>query len=156
MDTERIRRFWSKVDKNGPVPQHRPDLGPCWVWTKGLSSRGYGVFAVAIGKQNLAHRVAYELLIGPIPAGLTVDHLCHNAHPTCKGGPTCTHRRCVNPAHLDPTTRGENVLRGQGLTATNARKSHCPRGHPYDLISSGKRRCLRCKRERYHERKAAQ
>jgi hypothetical protein len=155
VDTERVRRFWSKVDKNGPIPDHRPDLGPCWVWTKGCSTRGYGVFAVAIGKQNLSHRVSYELLVGPIPDGLTLDHLCHNGSTVCVGK-ECEHRRCVNPAHLEPVTRAENVMRGLGITATNARKTLCPRGHPYDLISSGKRRCLRCKRERYHERKAAQ
>lgn len=131
LDFRAIERFWSKVDQDGP----------CWLWTAGCTSRGYGAFT-ANSRQRLAHRVAYQLLIGPIPQGLTLDHLCRR-------------RNCVRPDHLEPVPAGVNVLRGKGITAKNASKERCPRGHPYDLVSSGKRRCLRCKRERYHERKHA-
>jgi hypothetical protein len=133
------RRFWQKVC-TGPVPEHRPELGPCWLWLAGRSTRGYGVFTIA-GRQWLVHRLVYILLVGPIPQGLTLDHLCRVRH-------------CCNPRHTEPCTRGENALRGDGPAAANARKTRCPRGHPYDLVSGGRRRCLACKRDRYHQRKA--
>jgi hypothetical protein len=98
-DTE--ARFWEKVDKDGPVPEHRPDLGPCWMWTASLNAganQGYGHFGVG-QKVVFAHRFAYELANGPIPDGLMPDHLCRN-HP------------CVRPSHLEPVTNRENCLRG--------------------------------------------
>src|SRR6185312_13183624 len=82
-------RFWAKVDKDGPEPEHRPDLGPCWLWTTGRFSGavgGYGQFWRCEGQNLHAHRVAYELLVGPIPYGLHLDHLCRVRH-------------CVNPKH---------------------------------------------------------
>lgn len=91
-------RFWSKIDKNGPIPSHLPELGPCWVWTSpSVNPRGYGAFR--LGKSHVqAHRYAYELLEKPIPDGLTIDHLCWNI-------------LCVNPAHLEPVTMAENLRR---------------------------------------------
>lgn len=105
-------RFWAKVDKNGSIPSFRPDLGPCWLWKTG---KNYGHF-YANGRGGVAHRFSYELHKGPIPEGLTVDHLCRV-------------RRCVNPSHLEVVTRKENVLRGFGTSATNARRTHCIHGH---------------------------
>lgn len=68
-------RLWAKVDRNGPAPAHRPELGPCWLWKGALDSNRYGV--IVYGRQRLAaHRVAYELKHGPIPAGLLVCHRC--------------------------------------------------------------------------------
>lgn len=122
-------RFWAKVAD--------PDAKGCWLW-QGSTSDGYGLFAVG-GKTNLAHRYSYAHLIGPIPEGLTLDHLCRV-------------RACVNPAHLEPVTRGENVLRGTGCVAQNARKTHCLNGHPLDgenllrhEIKRGHRRCRICR-----------
>ena len=95
-------RFWHKVDKDGPVPDYRPELGPCWIWTGGLTSIDeYGTFAVdtTAHRSVLAHRYSYELNVGPIPDGLQIDHLCR-VHP------------CVNPTHLEPVTQRENVRRG--------------------------------------------
>ena len=76
-------RFWAKVEKTEE----------CWLWDGCLNSRGYGCIGIN-GVSRLAHRVAYEAAKGPIPDGLVIDHLCHNADPSCSGGPTCRHRRC--------------------------------------------------------------
>ena len=83
-------RFWSKVDKLG-------DRWACWLWT-GATMEGYGQFSYA-GQSQLAHRLAYTELVGPIPGGMTLDHLCRT-------------RACVNPLHLEPVTNRENILRG--------------------------------------------
>jgi hypothetical protein len=144
-------RFWLKVDKNGPIPEYRPDLGPCWLWTAG-TIRGYGRFCVGPERRNVfAHRYAYELLVGPIPAGLDMDHLCRVP-------------ACVRPSHLEPVTHQENNRRGVTGLATGAQqraKTHCPAGHPYDEANthrsaSGKRKCRTCHREtqrRYVQRR---
>lgn len=126
-----LERFLSNVDTNGS--------NGCWLWTKYQRHDGYGNFNVD-GKQILAHRWAYINLVGPIPEGLYLDHLCRN-------------RPCVNPSHLEPVTNKVNILRGIGATAINALKTHCPRGHPYDLFNTYKteytgRQCRTCKNMR--------
>jgi hypothetical protein len=106
-------RFWAKVDRLGD--------DECWPWLAAVHGRGgYGV--ICSGKRGhkvMAHRVAYELLVGPIPEGLVIDHLCENP-------------LCVNPAHMEPVQNGVNVVRGHSPTALNARKTHCLRGHLLD------------------------
>lgn len=137
------QRFWAKVDKNGPVPQHAPELGPCWVWTASLFRKGYGQFNLdsrGPKRSCYAHRVAYYLVKGPIPENLELDHLCRN-------------HRCVNPEHLEPVTRQTHNSRGQSPSAKNAAKTCCLHGHPYDLINTlfdnrGGRQCRMCARER--------
>lgn len=122
----------------------------CWLWIRGIGDNGYGRLWVP-PRLRLAHRHVYELLAGPILPGLTLDHLCRV-------------RRCVNPAHLEPCTMGENTLRSPiAVTAVNARKTECPRGHEYDADNTrlfrGKRYCRACKlmddRGRYARRQAA-
>lgn len=139
-----IERFWEKVDRNGPIPECAPDLGPCWIWTAGRRGPdGYGGFTPTRKRTVFAHRYAYELLVGPIPDGLELDHLCRV-------------RPCVNPSHLEPVTHRENVMRGRAVTAINARKTHCPQGHPYSganlrFNTGGDRVCRACHRKRVSE-----
>lgn len=135
-------RFWPKVDK-------RPD-GGCWLWTAGLRESGYGAFKVGTGMQRQAHRIAYELLVGSIPAGFQLDHMCHNEDLMCTGrGRDCLHRRCVNPAHLKPVTSRENLLNGHTITASKAAQTHCIHGHEFTLENTrvrknGTRNCRTC------------
>jgi hypothetical protein len=103
-------RFWSRVKK-------RHGRNPCWNWTGTKDRHGYGQLSVN-GRKVLAHRFAYELLVGPIPAGMELDHV------RARG---CRFVDCVNPAHLEPVTHRINVLRGRGPTALHAQKVTCPR-----------------------------
>jgi HNH endonuclease len=92
----------------------------CWEWTGGGTKNGYGTLKLS-GATKLAHRTTYELFVGPVPVGLELDHLCRN-------------RRCVRPDHLEPVTRTENILRGEGPQVArdrHAAKTHCPQGHEY-------------------------
>lgn len=100
----RARRFWAQVERRGE--------GECWPWVGHCQWNGYGQFGTK--GQRLAHRIAYEYLVGPIPAGLVLDHLCHTHDLNCADNSDCPHRRCVNPAHLEPVTRRENIARGRG------------------------------------------
>lgn len=93
------------------------------------SSHGYAVIWVE-GRPTRAHRAAFEYFVGPIPEGLVVDHECHNADETCVGGPTCLHRRCVNPEHLRLATTAENLAASsRTMVGIGLRRTHCPQGH---------------------------
>lgn len=125
----------------------------CWEWTGSINpANGYGRIQHG-GKRNpirsLAHRFAYELLVGPIPEGLTLDHLCHTVDQSCPGGIECPHRRCVNPAHLEPVTSLENSMRGKTPGAINAAKTHCKWGHEFTPENTGHylghRICRKCR-----------
>jgi hypothetical protein len=155
------RRFWSKVDKDGPVPGHKPELGPCWVWQGKPGKHGYCQVRMGgkSGRFVLVHRWAYEQLVGEIPDGLQLDHMCHTDFSRCTGGDTCSHRRCVNPAHLQPTTSRINTLRARTVSAANAVKTHCKHGHAFSEENTrwyrGARVCKECGRAAVRRRREA-
>jgi hypothetical protein len=121
--------------------------GGCWLWRDTLRG-GYARFTVGSRANKTtfsAHRFAYERLVGSIPEGLELDHLCR-------------HRQCVNPWHLEPVTHLQNIQRGNS-GKHQASRTHCPRGHPYDdtntlyLPAGGRRKsanrmCRECNRAR--------
>ncbi|MEU2403361.1 HNH endonuclease signature motif containing protein [Streptomyces rubiginosohelvolus] len=137
----------------------RTEPGPsgCVLFTGQLNNTGYGQISVD-GTLMLAHRAMYELTVGPIPAGLFLDHTCHNRDDSCRGGNGCFHRRCVNVDHLEPVTAAENSRRGRAWVF-NGTKTHCPKGHPYDdentNVYDGRRYCRACNRDLQRRRGVA-
>lgn len=135
LSLEQAEFFWSHVQ------EHETDR--CWRWV-GTIRNGYGI-AVIDGRNYRAHRIAFTLMRGPIPDGLTLDHLCRV-------------RSCCNPDHLEAVTLSTNVLRGMSPTAQHARKTHCPKGHEYTAGNTrhrrGRRECLVCTREQRKAKKA--
>lgn len=129
--TDPLWRFWKKVQKTES----------CWLWIGAISGgTGYGSFMNRDQIHLGAHRFAYEALVGTIPSGMTIDHLCRV-------------RRCVNPAHLEAVPIAENLRRARPIL------THCPHGHAYTennlrSVAEGQgRKCLTCHREWEYERR---
>lgn len=137
-------RFLAFVNKNGKIPEARPDLGPCWLWTGCLDNDGYGRFTLD-GKKIMAARAAIILFGKGITVGLEPDHLCRV-------------RPCVRVSHLEPVTHRENLKRG---VFPNSKKLVCPAGHPLLgpnlYVSPTKRRicriCVKASARRSYRRK---
>jgi hypothetical protein len=133
-------QFATYVDRDGPVPEARPELGPCWLWTGKLSDAGYGYMNSA-GREMPAHRWAYKRFVGPVSKGLDIDHLCRNPP-------------CVNyEGHLELVTHRVNVLRGESPPARFARRTACSKGHPFTpentfARADNSRGCRTCDRAR--------
>jgi hypothetical protein len=135
---ERLNSFTNQC---GPTPLHRPDLGACWIFTGAKVGGGYGIIALGDGTMRVAHRVSYELYVGPIPEGLVLDHLC--VVPAC-----------VNPGHLEPVTQRENLRRRDAYHGMATALDACKNGHPFDEKNTSYtgpnkewRVCRTCKRE---------
>lgn len=126
-------RLWPRIDKSGD----------CWIWTGAINASGYGAIGNA-GKVLRVHRVVYDLLVGPIPDGLQLDHLCRV-------------RACCRPDHLEPVDNRTNWLRGEHPTAVMLRTDRCQRGHIYSVHRrarpDGTGYCGAC--ALLHERKAS-
>lgn len=133
-ENEHWLRFWRNV---------RPSSG-CWLWQGATTGAGYGVFRVG-NRLVLAHRLAYEYRAEPIPAGLTLDHLCRTP-------------ACVRRSHLEAVSNRVNILRGNGATARHARQTHCVHGHAFDegntsYNKNGSRYCKACARIKQRDRR---
>lgn len=121
-------RFWAKVAML---------TDGCWTWMGAIGSHGYGSFWLGRKDWTLAHRYSYERLVGPVPDGYELDHLCRN-------------RECVRPDHLEPVTGAENKRRAM---AVRPLVTECRHGHAYDddntvINSKGYRECRTCLRQR--------
>lgn len=146
-----MRRTTPIAERLDRRSERDPSSG-CLVWTGYLDPNGYGrMTATHDSKSKLAHVIAYQTFVGPVPDGLELDHLCRN-------------RACIAVEHLEPVTHRENILRGQTRAARNMSVTHCPRGHPFDDANTyrdrrGWRGCLACRRaaarERYRQRRAS-
>lgn len=123
----------------------------CRLWLGALKNNGYGTISVN-GKPRYAHRVSYTVFVGPIPDEHEIDHVAARG---------CRFRHCIEPTHLEPVKRRENLLRPNGWAGRHARKTHCPKGHPLVdgnlepwQLRNGARQCLTCTRAREAERTA--
>lgn len=136
--------FWNRVDKD-------TESG-CWIWGGATDRHGYGSVTINY-KRHKAHRLAFELLKGPLIVGMSLDHLCRNPS-------------CVNPDHLEQVTQLENVRRGDAMWVNglrNAQKTHCKKGHAYTADNTyrpknGGRACRKCQsiwQREYQARRAA-
>ena len=149
MNDDSPANFFANRGRGRSVADYIDSDGPCWVWVGARNPKtDYGVIRVA-GELKYAHRYVWESLVGPIPDGFHIDHLCFN-------------RPCVNPDHLEPVTLAENNRRQRrkgGPPAANGRKTHCLRGHPFDeqntyMRPEGGRRCRTCRDDEARRRDA--
>lgn len=140
---------WLRVGNTMTLSFNKDNSTGCWNWRRHISNNGYGVASVGRGCMG-AHRLMWNLLVGPSTEGMVMDHLCRN-------------RSCVNPGHIREVTTRENLLCGTGASARNAKKTKCKMGHPFSgrnlrIDPHGKRRiCRACflsrQKDRYWRKK---
>lgn len=162
-DPRRVDNRWKQTDADRFFA-HVHKTESCWTWT-GTTKNGYGCFYVTregVNRMVQAHRFAYELLVGRLGKGVTLDHACHTVvASSCTVASQCPHRACVRPEHLEPMSLAENIGIGG-----NGAKTHCKRGHEFTSENTGAatwsgphaRYCRTCKREqgrRLRERRRA-
>jgi hypothetical protein len=144
-----LKRFWAKIDKNGPIPEARPDLGPCWLWLAAKDEDGYGRIRLH-GSVRQAHRIAFLIGNGELDPEKTVDHLC-------------LVKSCENWDHMEQVPILTNVRRASNAPSSiNRMKDECENGHAFDdsntlhFIQNGRpvRKCRRCAQDRYEQHKA--
>jgi hypothetical protein len=139
-------RFLRHVNKDGPTPEHAPELGQCWLWTGADNGKGYGVFW---DRERLVsvHRFAYEQEYGPIEDRKELDHLCRN-------------HSCMRPTHVEPVTHLTNLHRGVSPTMLAYKAGTCVKGHPKNEENTywrkdrpGHWNCRQCRRDREKAKK---
>lgn len=136
------RRILDRIFARRRITDSEHMTTPCWEFT-GARTAGYGVIGTGGSAIGRTHRLAYQALVGPIPATLQLDHLCRN-------------RACFNPKHLEPVTSRENTMRGENFAAKNAAKTHCVNGHEFTPENTypyrGWRHCRTCRGIRRREK----
>jgi hypothetical protein len=144
MSTALLEKLLNRINKQGPLPPSKPELGSCWLWTGPTTQDGYGVLTIKVADRRTSravHRLLYKLLGNTVPDDLELDYLCRV-------------RSCCNPTHLEIVTHEENIRRGDHKKNHFSRqKIACPQGHPLTegnlvvwLSKRGLRRCLICQR----------
>lgn len=138
-----LNRFWSKVNKEGPLPRgNKKTLGRCWIWNGAGARYGH----LTVNKKTISsHRFSYEIASGKVPSGLVLDHLCRNG-------------MCVRPSHIEAVQPFENTLRGKNIIAINSKKKRCVRGHwlrgrNLAIDRRGHRQCRSCRMIRKNGRR---
>lgn len=137
-------RLLKRINRDGPISAHAPELGNCWIWLGSKTAAGYGQIIVSgrrRGPKAYVHRLMFEMFKGPIPDGMEVDHLCRNTS-------------CVRPKHLEAVTHRENMLRApDAASAVHARLEACSVcGGDFDFTDhKGARGCRACKNRRQRE-----
>ena len=134
-------RFWTHVDRSIAAEE-----SGCWLWTGPVSTQGYGTVSIS-NKRYTAHRLSLSIHGISLEPGLVVDHMCHNENQeACTSGPSCWHRLCVNPSHLEQVSIGENVKR----SALDV----CGYGHPWKFTKAGVKHCPACLRRQRRNKRA--
>lgn len=136
-----VERLYSQCEVN--------ERTGCWEWTGPIDADGYGWFSVRQVNRVKVHRLSLELNQGQIPEGFHAGHTCHDEDPSCNGGPTCRHRRCINPDHLEAMSSADNTRRGMRPRPQKI-KARCKHGHPYTpentiIRKRGTKECRECK-----------